>query len=166
MASMRPVAPRPGQGAANGGRGIRAAPISTSPTMSPSNADAASTLLRSTRCGASGHITEKAVVSTVSSAFAATNALAYSGWVSASSVATKRVPTLTASAPAARAAAMVRAVPIPPAGTTGGSGQGRRGSDATGGDDGGVGQGAEPGVEQREQPGCAPPVAARLDTLG
>src|SRR5437899_2963402 len=53
------------------------------------------------------------------SAWAAMVLSPYRGWFPASPAATTRVPTRTAGAPAARAAAMARPVPIPPAATPG-----------------------------------------------
>src|SRR2546427_6400904 len=90
-----------------------------SPTNSPWNRSTASTQERKTRWGAFGQFAENASVTIVSFASAAMSLSTYAGWVPASSAATNRVPTRTAEAPAARAAAMARPVPIPPAATTG-----------------------------------------------
>src|SRR2546428_230171 len=90
-----------------------------SPTNSPWNRSTASTQDRRTRWGAFGQFAENASVRIVSFASAAISLSTYAGWVPASSAATNRVPTRTAEAPAARAAAIARPVPIPPAATTG-----------------------------------------------
>ena len=60
---------------------------SISPTTSPGHASAAATAERSTRCGASGHMTAKRSVRMLSSARAPTSAATYSGCASASAAA-------------------------------------------------------------------------------
>jgi hypothetical protein len=74
MASMAPVVSRVGQGTANLGTGTCVVPKDIWATMPSGRASAAWMHDRSTRCGASGHMPEKAVVRTVSAADARSRA--------------------------------------------------------------------------------------------
>src|SRR4029453_1976393 len=72
---------------------------------SSASASAPAIAERSTRCGAWGHITEKASVRQVSAADDARSAFTYAGCAPDSVAATKRVPTRAAPQPQARTAA-------------------------------------------------------------
>jgi hypothetical protein len=85
----------------------------------PAASQANAVLLRSARCGAWGQLTSKSIETNVSADVAASRASRYAGWIAASALIRKRVPTHAPAAPSAKTATRARASAMPPAAITG-----------------------------------------------